>query len=68
MARFREARKEFPPFGVLYLAASLRDAGHEVDVLKVTKWDKPADLRSYKAIGFSLASSATYGILLRARR
>jgi anaerobic magnesium-protoporphyrin IX monomethyl ester cyclase len=67
MARFRESRKEFPPFGVLYLAASLRDAGHEVDVLKVTKWGKALDLRPYQAVGFSLASSATYGILLSAR-
>ncbi|MFE4973656.1 hypothetical protein ACFRAR_16290 [Kitasatospora sp. NPDC056651] len=27
MARFREERKEFPPFGVLYLAAVCEEAG-----------------------------------------
>ena len=67
MARFREHRKEFPPFGVLYLAASLRSAGHEVRILKVTKYGAALDLRGMDAVGFSLASSATYGIMRRAR-
>ncbi|MFC8530718.1 B12-binding domain-containing radical SAM protein [Nocardia sp. NPDC057227] len=68
MARFREGRKEFPPFGVLYLASAVRDGGHEVAVRKVTKVDPPLDLTSYDAVGVSLASSATYGILLEAIR
>jgi anaerobic magnesium-protoporphyrin IX monomethyl ester cyclase len=63
MARFKEGRKEFPPFGVLYLAAALRDAGHQPEVLKVSKGDAPRDLTEYDAIGVSLASSATVGIL-----
>ena len=36
MARFKEKRKEFPPFGVLYLAAVAENAGHEVAVEAVT--------------------------------
>lgn len=68
MARFKEARKEFPPFGVLYLAASLREANHEVAIHKVNAASPQLDLREYDAIGFSLASSATYGLLWRARR
>lgn len=68
MARFRERRKEFPPFGVLYLAASLRELGHDVRVRKVTKNDRPLDLTGQDAVGWSLASSATYGIMLSARR
>ena len=68
MARFKERRKEFPPFGVLYLAAAIRDAGHEVEIQKVTKTDSELDLFGYDAVGFSLASSATYGIMLAARR
>lgn len=67
MARFREERKEFPPFGVLYLAAALRQAGHDVGIRKVTKHSPPLDLRGLDAVGFSLASSATYGIMLQAR-
>lgn len=68
MARFKKGRKEFPPFGVLYLAAAIRDAGHHVEIHKVTKSDPVHDLIGYDAIGFSLASSATYGIMLAARR
>jgi anaerobic magnesium-protoporphyrin IX monomethyl ester cyclase len=68
MARFKENRKEFPPFGVLYLASAIRNAGHHVEIRKVNK-DGPAyDLRGYDAIGFSLSSSATYGIMLDARQ
>lgn len=68
MARFREGRKEFPPFGVLYLAAALRDSGHDARIHKVTEPDKPLDLSEYQAVGISVASSATYGILRRAIR
>jgi len=68
MARFREQRKEFPPFGVLYLAAVCEQAGHEVTIEKVTPERTRLDLSGFDAVGFSLASSATYGIMLRARR
>jgi radical SAM superfamily enzyme YgiQ (UPF0313 family) len=68
MARFKEGRKEFPPFGVLYLAGAIRNLGHEVVIKKVTKTIAPMDLTHYEAIGFSLASSATYGVMLAARR
>ncbi|MEY9839475.1 radical SAM protein [Streptacidiphilus sp. EB103A] len=68
MARFREQRKEFPPFGVLYLAAVIEQAGHEVAIEKVTPHRTRLDLSGFDAVGFSLASSATYGIMLNARR
>ncbi|WP_322777955.1 B12-binding domain-containing radical SAM protein [Frankia sp. Cas4] len=68
MARFAEQRKEFPPFGVLYLAAVMEDAGHDVAVRKVTPHEPDLDLSGFEAVGFSLASSATYGILRQARR
>jgi anaerobic magnesium-protoporphyrin IX monomethyl ester cyclase len=68
MARFKEGRKEFAPFGVLYLAAAVRNLGHQVVIKKVTKADAPMDLTDYEAVGFSLASSATYGIMLAARQ
>ncbi|MEU2613112.1 radical SAM protein [Micromonospora sp. NPDC007271] len=67
MARFREGRKEFPPFGVLYLAAVVQEAGHSVRVVKVTPEDTGPDLSDCDAVGFSLASSATYGMMLAAR-
>ena len=68
MARFKEKRKEFPPFGVLYLAAVAANAGHEVAVEAVTPGRTCLDLTDYDAVGFSLASSATYGLMLQARR
>ena len=36
MARFKDKRKEFPPFGVLYLAAVIEQAGHDVAVEAVS--------------------------------
>jgi B12 binding domain len=68
MARFKDKRKEFPPFGVLYLAAVIEQAGHYVTVEAVTPSRTRLELSGYDAVGFSLASSATYGLMLRARR
>jgi radical SAM superfamily enzyme YgiQ (UPF0313 family) len=67
IARFNEKRKEFPPFGVLYLAAVAERAGHVVAIEKVTPDQKWLDLSAFDAVGFSLASSATYGLMLEAR-
>ncbi|PRY21983.1 B12-binding domain-containing radical SAM protein [Pseudosporangium ferrugineum] len=68
MARFRQGRKEFPPFGVLYLAAVMEAAGHDVRIGKVAPGADALDLSDCDAVGFSLASSATYGLMLDARR
>jgi anaerobic magnesium-protoporphyrin IX monomethyl ester cyclase len=68
MARFKDKRKEFPPFGVLYLGAVTEQAGHEVTVEAISPGRTRLDLSQYDAVGFSLASSATYGLMLQARR
>ncbi|GGP17224.1 B12-binding domain-containing radical SAM protein [Nonomuraea glycinis] len=68
MARFLQERKEFPPFGVLYLAAVAEEAGHQVEIRRVAPGHTALDLSSFDAVGFSLASSATYGLMLQARR
>ncbi|MFC5821001.1 B12-binding domain-containing radical SAM protein [Nonomuraea harbinensis] len=68
MARFRERRKEFPPFGVLYLAAVTEAAGHQVEIHRVAPGHTALNLTGFDAVGFSLASSATYGLMLQARR
>ncbi|MER7359985.1 B12-binding domain-containing radical SAM protein [Nonomuraea dietziae] len=68
MARFREQRKEFPPFGVLYLAAVTEAAGHHVEIHRVAPGHTALNLTGFDAVGFSLASSATYGLMLQARR
>jgi anaerobic magnesium-protoporphyrin IX monomethyl ester cyclase len=68
MARFRDKRKEFPPFGVLYLAAVMENSGHDVAIEAVTPSRTCLNLTGYDAVGFSLASSATYGLMRQARR
>ena len=68
MARFKDERKEFPPFGVLYLAAVLEQAGHRAQIQAVTPARTDLDLTGFDAVGFSLASSATYGMMLATRR
>lgn len=68
MARYKDKRKEFPPFGVLYLAAVIEQAGHDIEIAAVTPSRTRMDLAVYDAVGFSLASSATYGLMLQARR
>lgn len=67
LARFRERRKEFPPFGPLYLAAAAEQAGHHVTIFKVSPGHETLDLRSFDAVGYSVSSSATYGVIKRAR-
>ncbi|HTL66698.1 MAG TPA: radical SAM protein [Lacunisphaera sp.] len=67
IARFREKRKEFPPFGVLYLAAMVERAHHEARILKVREDALAFDLRDFDVVAFSIPSSATYGLMLRAR-
>lgn len=67
LARFKEKRKEFPPFGVLYLASVAEQAGHDVTIFKVTDQDWRLELTGFEAVGFSIPSSATYGIIKNAR-
>ncbi|WP_170323801.1 B12-binding domain-containing radical SAM protein [Cryptosporangium phraense] len=67
LARFKEKRKEFPPFGVLYLGSVAEQAGHDVTIFKVTEDNWRLDLAEFDAVGFSIPSSATYGIIKRAR-
>lgn len=67
LARFKERRKEFPPFGPMYLAAVAEAAGHEVAVFKVSPGAERLDLRGFDAVGFSVSASATFDVIRRAR-
>jgi anaerobic magnesium-protoporphyrin IX monomethyl ester cyclase len=67
LARFRDRRKEFPPFGILYLGAVLEQAGNEVAIYKVNPGTPTLNLTEYDAVGFSIASSATYNALKTCR-
>ncbi|WP_344829579.1 hypothetical protein [Nonomuraea dietziae] len=48
MARFREQRKEFPPFGVLYLAAVTEAAGHHVEIHRVAPGHTALNLTGFR--------------------
>jgi len=63
LARFKEKRKEFPPFGVMYLAAIAEQAGYVVDILPISMEVRSLDLTEYDVVGFSISSSATYNIV-----
>jgi anaerobic magnesium-protoporphyrin IX monomethyl ester cyclase len=67
LARFKECRKEFPPFGPLYLAAAAEARGHEVAIFKVSPGAETLDLRDFAAVGYSVSASATFDVLRRAR-
>ena len=67
LARFKEARKEFPPLGVLNLAAAIERDGHLVKVFPVSPGEAGIDLSGFQAVGFSLSSSATVGVMRAAR-
>ena len=67
LARFKENRKEFPPFGVLYLASILEEKFISVDIIKIGKEKTCCNFQSYDVVGFSIPSSATYGIVKDSR-
>jgi len=67
LARFKERRKEFPPFGILYLAAFLEENNVNTKIFKVSTGKECFDFRDYNLIGFSIPSSATYNLIKKAR-
>lgn len=67
MARFKEQRKEFPPFGALYLASVIEQQGIEVKILKISPGNTVLDLTSFDAVAYTIPSSATYGLVKESR-
>ena len=67
MARYRELRKEFPPFGVLYLASVLEQHDIEVVLYKLTPTSLSFDFSEFDAVGFSVSASATFNMFMECR-
>ena len=67
LARFKEKRKEFPPFGILYLAAILEKNGIEIKLFKAFSRKTMFDFRDFDAVAFSIPSSATYNLIKKVR-
>ncbi len=67
LARFKEKRKEFPPFGILYLAAMLEKKGIEIKLFKAFSRKTIFDFQDFDAVAFSIPSSATYNLIKKVR-
>lgn len=67
IARFGKKRKEYPPFGVMYLAAVAENAGHSIEIKSVSLQNYKFDLRGYDLVLYSLSSSCTYSMMKKAR-
>src|SRR5687767_14096782 len=68
MARYRERRREFPPFGALYIAAALEANGHEVRVFKINPLAMEFDFTAFEVVGFSISASATFNLFLECKQ
>lgn len=61
IARKKGRRKEFPPFGVLYLAAAVREMQDwEVEIKAIDENNYTLDLTEYDVVGFSIVSTYSY--------
>jgi radical SAM superfamily enzyme YgiQ (UPF0313 family) len=67
MARYRDLRKEFPPFGALYIAAALEGAGHFVRVFKISPENVALDFSGFDAVAFSISASATFNLFVECK-
>lgn len=64
IARKKEKRKEFPPFGVLYLATVVKKEGWDVTLFSVDENDYTRNFSDYDVVGFSIVSSYSYQPLM----
>lgn len=68
IARFGSSRKEFPPFGVMYLASALEQHGVDVKIVPTSPHYNTFDFRAFDLVGFSISSSVSYPLILQTRR
>lgn len=64
VAHFKQYRKEFPPFGVLYLAPVVKHAGWEVDLISIDEWNYSLDLTEYDLVAMSMVSAYSHSIFM----
>lgn len=68
IARFGKKRKEYPPFGVMYLATVAEKLGFNVKITAVTSENRYIDLTEYDIVWYSLSSSCTYDMMLNSKK
>ena len=66
-ARFYGKRKEFPPFGVLYLSAIFENIGCEVRIFTANPDKFIFNFEQFDVVAFSIPSSITYHIMKKVR-
>lgn len=68
IAKFGTMRKEFPPFGVLYLASILEQYGLTVQIIPVSTTNTKLDFSEFNLVGFSIASSFAYPLIKETKK
>ncbi len=67
VAKFGTKRKEFPPFGVMYLTSSLEQHGINVQIIKTSQNHFVLDFSEFDLVGFSISSSVAYPLIKQTR-
>ena len=63
VAKFGNKRKEFPPFGVMYLASALEKENYDVEIVPTSNNNNRFDFTPFDIVGFSISSSLAYPLI-----
>ena len=67
VARFGNKRKEFPPFGVMYLASALEKENYNVKIIATSNDNNSFNFNDFDIVGFSISSSLAYPLIKETR-
>ena len=67
VAKFGNKRKEFPPFGVMYLASALEKENYDVKIIATSNDNNCFDFSDFDMVGFSISSSISYPLIKKTR-
>lgn len=67
VAKFGNKRKEFPPFGVMYLASALEKENYDVKIIATSNDNNCFDFTDFDMVGFSISSSLAYPLIKETR-
>lgn len=67
VAKFGNKRKEFPPFGVMYLASALEKENYDVTITATSNDNNSFNFSDFDMVGFSISSSLSYPLIKETR-
>ena len=67
VARFGNKRKEFPPFGVMYLTSALEKENYNVKIIATSNDNNSFNFNDFDIVGFSISSSLAYPLIKETR-